>query len=268
MYTDGSLLDNGKAGAGFVIPALKKERSFYIGEGHSVFTAELVAILMALRYIAGLPMTLFCILFCIDSRSVLSALQSSKSTTRCDLIAEILYLVHFISQIGTGITFCWVPAHCGIHSNEWADKVAKKGANQDRSSVDVTIPFSVKEGYSILEKSLFQITKVNYDGDDPAVRCKLNSFLNRESRVVSSLCYRLKLNALYCKHIDDVRCPCGERLLSKHILVHCPFTTEYLAKDLPSSRFSENDFSDIINDSALLLKIAKSLMNSPLGPFL
>ena len=47
-YTDGSVLDNTQSGAVFIILAPKVEKSYYIGEHYSVFTAELVAILLAL----------------------------------------------------------------------------------------------------------------------------------------------------------------------------------------------------------------------------
>ena len=38
-------------GAGFVLPDLKVQKSFYLGKGFSVFTSELYAILMALNCI-------------------------------------------------------------------------------------------------------------------------------------------------------------------------------------------------------------------------
>ena len=48
VYTDGSILEDGSAGSAFVIPSLKTEKSYHLGKGHSIFAAELVAILMAL----------------------------------------------------------------------------------------------------------------------------------------------------------------------------------------------------------------------------
>ena len=49
VFTDGSVLDNGQAGAGFVIPYLKKEHAYFLGRGYSVFTVELSD-----RYLNGL----------------------------------------------------------------------------------------------------------------------------------------------------------------------------------------------------------------------
>ena len=51
IFTDGSVLDSLDSGAGFIIPDLKVQKSFYLGKGFSIFTSELYAILMALNYI-------------------------------------------------------------------------------------------------------------------------------------------------------------------------------------------------------------------------
>ena len=37
-FTDGSVLDSLDSGAGFVIPELKVQKSFYLGKGFSIFT--------------------------------------------------------------------------------------------------------------------------------------------------------------------------------------------------------------------------------------
>ena len=41
-------------GAGFVIPDLNVQKSFYLGKRFSIFTSELYAILMALNYICSI----------------------------------------------------------------------------------------------------------------------------------------------------------------------------------------------------------------------
>ena len=45
IFTDGSVLDSLDSGAGFIIPELKVQKSFYLGKGFSIFTSELYAIL-------------------------------------------------------------------------------------------------------------------------------------------------------------------------------------------------------------------------------
>ena len=56
IFTDGSVLDSLDSGAGFVIPDLKVQKSFYLGKGFSIFTSELYAILMALNYICNIQL--------------------------------------------------------------------------------------------------------------------------------------------------------------------------------------------------------------------
>ena len=46
IYAYGSVLENEQADAGFVIPETKTEKSFYLGNGRSIFTAQLVALFM------------------------------------------------------------------------------------------------------------------------------------------------------------------------------------------------------------------------------
>ena len=82
VYTDGSLLNNKEAGSAFIIPSIKVEKTFYIGKYKSIFTAELIAILMALYYLVDFPKVIFQILFCVDSKSALHALANSKSVER------------------------------------------------------------------------------------------------------------------------------------------------------------------------------------------
>ena len=94
IYTDGSVLENEQAGAGFVIPEFKTEKGFYLGKGRSLFTAELVALLVAASYIFNLLMALFNILFCVDSKAVLYSLNSTDSKERSDIIYEIKHFVH------------------------------------------------------------------------------------------------------------------------------------------------------------------------------
>ena len=51
VYTDGSVSDKKEAGAGFTIPYLGINKSIYLGKDYSVFSAELVAIQMALHFL-------------------------------------------------------------------------------------------------------------------------------------------------------------------------------------------------------------------------
>ena len=137
IYTDGSVLDNKSSGAAFVIPSLNVEKKYYLGKNYSIFTAELIAILMALQYIQNLNVTPYKILFCVDSQSVLQSLKSIKQKIRTEIIIEIKHLIHIFCIKGIQINFCWVPSHCNIFSNEKADLAANKAAQNDTNSISV-----------------------------------------------------------------------------------------------------------------------------------
>ena len=81
IFTDGSVLDSLDNGAGFVIPELKIQKSFYLGKVFSIFTSELYAVLMALNYICNFQLAILDFFICVDSRSVLYALKDWKTGT-------------------------------------------------------------------------------------------------------------------------------------------------------------------------------------------
>ena len=80
-------------GAEFVIPHFKTENAFHIGKGYSIFTAELCAILMVLSYFVDLPCMFLSILFCVDSKATLLALNDDDNKFRSDIIFHIKYMI-------------------------------------------------------------------------------------------------------------------------------------------------------------------------------
>ena len=103
---------------------LNSQQSYYIWKNYSVFTAELVAILMALYYILNLPISSVQILVCVDSKSVLNALESLNMRVRAEIVIEISHIIHFLAVKGTIIDFCWIPSRCEIFHNELVDRAA------------------------------------------------------------------------------------------------------------------------------------------------
>ena len=73
------------------------------------------------------------VLICVDSKSVLYALQNWDYKMRRDIIYEVKYLIHCIMFKGIGTEFCWAPSHCDLYWNEISDKLAKQGALQNMS---------------------------------------------------------------------------------------------------------------------------------------
>ena len=68
MVTDGSVLDPLDSRAGFVIPDLKVQKSFYLGNGFSIFTPKLYAILVTLNYSCNIQLAMFNFLVWIENQ--------------------------------------------------------------------------------------------------------------------------------------------------------------------------------------------------------
>ena len=82
---DGSVLDSLDSGAGFVIPNLKVQKSFYLVKVFFISTSELYAILMALNYICNIQLAIYNFVICVDSKSVLCALKNRNCKMRGDI---------------------------------------------------------------------------------------------------------------------------------------------------------------------------------------
>ena len=92
IFTDGSVMEDGAAGAAFVIPEFNSLTHTYSLPAVSVFTAELLAISMALQLISAIPVTPFAIVICSDSKAALAAIKSDSQNAREDLVREIRQL--------------------------------------------------------------------------------------------------------------------------------------------------------------------------------
>lgn len=118
VYTDGSKSCD-TTGASVVFP--NASYAVPLSQWASNFTAELTAILVALHVILTFDNASS---FTIYSDS-LSSLQAIKDIHRPHPILSSIrsYLVRLHSK-HKHISFCWVPAHCGIPGNERADRLA------------------------------------------------------------------------------------------------------------------------------------------------
>ena len=131
VYTDGSVTTEG-VGAAFVVPQLSSLTRKYHLPHVSIFTAELVAILMALNFFNDLcqpPMAVSVFLFFFsDSLSALQAIKYNSQSSREDVVKEIVVVCHQFITRGTDIVLQWVPSHVGVPGNESADRAAKQAA--------------------------------------------------------------------------------------------------------------------------------------------
>ena len=67
--------------------------------------------------------------------------------------ADIKLFLHNLFTKGFKIVFCWIPSHCLIMGNEWADRAARQGTNNSTNSTHIHIPLSVNEIYSQLHSA-------------------------------------------------------------------------------------------------------------------
>lgn len=270
VYTDGSLID-GHAGAAYVIPGLKAEKSYYIGKHKSIFTAELTAIIMALEFLNKYPGDLHKVVLCVDSKSVLTSIKNVKLNIRPEMVFEIVNLVHLLSNRHIEITFFWVPSHCGLYYNEKVDILAKKGAKRHLDSHFLDIFKSIHECYSLIEKeqsSKFQLLEKENGsfGLHKAIitisgilkECDNNIF--RRRKVLSLMC-RWKLNCFKTRYVQNVYCICGHNISPDHIS-SCSSMESFLPKRI------EQPFLEFEYSAKETYNFFLQLLESPIGKYL
>ena len=275
IFTDGSVLDNKNVGAAFVIPALRIEKFFFLGNNLSIFTAELTAVMTALECLLEFSNTISKAVIFVDSKSVLSTLDSFNTKGRPDLVFEIYNLLYHLSMKNTVIEFCWVPSHCNIHGNEMADRAAKKGATKSNNFISLPILPSVDESYRRLEKTSSGKNPYNNIVDIKPftqileiMKKNLYGLPLYQSRQLTSLTFRLKLNSFKTRFSKNVICSCGERITQEHILFSCPVMKLFLPGSFTSVYISEEFLPNLLQDFSVLMDIAETLIHSPLGRLL
>lgn len=118
----------------------------------AVYTVELYAILMAVRWIEQVQPCK--ILICSDSLSAIQSIGSGASHRRPDLVYEILLLLSQVTRKGSDVTLLWVPAHIGVLGNEKVDKLAKEAVKKE--NIEVNLQLSKSEGRHIVWKKINQ----------------------------------------------------------------------------------------------------------------
>ena len=155
FFLDGSVLEDGSAGAAFAIPEFHSLRKSFSLPPVSVFTAELTAILMALQHISEVRTPSCAIVICSDSRSALSSIRSDSTSAQEDLVLEIGTVAHQLITRGTEVRFQWVPAHVCLSGNEMADRAAKRGARRLESQT-LELKLGLADIYSKLSRRVWR----------------------------------------------------------------------------------------------------------------
>jgi ribonuclease HI/endonuclease/exonuclease/phosphatase family metal-dependent hydrolase len=130
LYTDGSKIGKDVGAAVF---SHSHTAQLHLAFYSSIFCAELVALLKALRMITESEKSEFVV--CTDSCSALQALQHLYSNN--PLVREISEIRQRIHLQGKELRFIYSPSHIGIRGNDEADTLAKMAA------ADVDSPLAV-----------------------------------------------------------------------------------------------------------------------------
>ena len=144
IYTDGSKT---KEGVGYAIVYDNTFESRRISNEASIFTAELLGILHALKKVYQIKQKSFVIVS--DSRSALMAIERFNSSH--SIVIEIQEWYHLIVMQQKLVKFCWVPSHVGVAMNETADNKAKMAINERQIS-NRTLPYS--DYFTVIDKAI------------------------------------------------------------------------------------------------------------------
>lgn len=163
IFTDGSKdPDTGRAGAAVYIPASESYIKKRISDNVSVYTTELIAILMALQWIEEKETNNTVI--ASDSLSALMSIKSGKSLFRSNIINDIFLMLYRMELKGLSTCFLWVPAHVGVEGNEQVDMLAK--GSLKNKHVDLRTPLNKEEAKSIIRKYAQSVWQGYWDNSE------------------------------------------------------------------------------------------------------
>ena len=228
IYTDGSKSDDAVGAASVSGKDFKKVFRSSLPSCSSIFSAEMKALLLALKMVYQSKGNKFLILS--DSLSSLMAIQERKLDH--PFLIDFMEGYSVLRQDGKEIALAWVPSHVGIRGNTKADEAAKE-------ALALEVPENQKTKFSDLKEGTLKYIKQKWQAEwDEEVNNKLFKLqpdrtkpLPRgcKSRKEESVLSRLHIghsfftNAYLLKEGEDqpVCIGCDEPLTIEHILVKC-----------------------------------------------
>lgn len=221
IFTDGS-----KAGERVASAATAEGHMFVrrLPDRSSIFSAELIAISLALSYISKSNNTRFIIFS--DSLSSLQAF--SNFDFKNPLLNEIINL--FLTLRGKTIIMAWIPSHIGIKGNEEVDQLAKSALDLPPGNISVphtdfkgTIKSFIKNKWQLFwdQQNFNKLHSLKPILGEWAPSCRSS---RREEMVLA----RIRIGHTHLTHsfllkgepVPDCT-TCQEPLTVEHILLHC-----------------------------------------------
>jgi ribonuclease HI/exonuclease III len=267
IYTDGSKGPKG-TGAAFWAEQFQHERKFYLGNT-SVFTAELVAILMALNFIQTKGNVGKWVIL-TDSKSVADALLHKGGEAREQLIRSAVTLIQRLKQNGIELEIQWVPAHVGIPGNNKADKLARQAA-QNQGAIHITIPSDSNDYINNFRKKAWDkwkdrfalVAKKRKPVDDrPPTKGLIN--LGTHPVGIRKTMRKMRCGVWKTKYLD-LNCTCGKKMSLQHAVAECPHTP---LKGTRPKTIGEVAREHPDRGWEWLREVAEALRASPMGPYL
>ena len=222
MYTDGSKQDHK---VGFALATAHLEYSRRLPDNLSIFTAEAVALLTAVKVCKRQKLSN--VVICSDSKSVLQALSNVSNPTH--------YVVSRIQDFipkRQDISFLWIPGHAAITGNEKADSLAKQALSLPEP---INMKYPVGDCKSILQHHMQQLRQQTWDETGPphmhSIKPRLGFWASskqntrqKEAALTRLRTGRTRLNAPWLEtHQYNICAFCNNNTVPtvKHILLEC-----------------------------------------------
>lgn len=153
FYTDGSKTAAGSyVGLAVASPQLNLSFQFRLPSFASIFTAESLAIQIALEHILSsrIPNS---IIF-TDALSVLQAISQTSDFIPSSVTAifKIKKIILDLSALNCQVTLAWIPSHLGIPGNELVDSLAKEASAKGTS---LTCPLPSSDLFPLADSLVF-----------------------------------------------------------------------------------------------------------------
>ena len=222
IYTDGSK-DGTKVGCASVSEL--HTNKMRLPDNSSIYSAEVLAISLALRFISSCARKDFMIFS--DSLSVLQSLH--KRDTSNPLVQKLLLQHHALSS-RKNITFCWLPSHVGIQGNEEADSVAKSSLEMQPSIIKLPYtdfkPLVNSYVHNKWQSSWNNAVNNKLHALKPVIGESTRAYRSvRREEVVLARCRightRVTHSFLLCREDPPECVACQEPYTVKHILIDC-----------------------------------------------
>lgn len=268
IYTDASKKGR-RVGVAVNVPKLMVKKKARISDQLSIYTGELMAILLGVQIIKERKIKNAVI--CSDSYSAIVSIYNQKSESRPDLIMEILQNLFELKQIKIEVQFMWVPAHVGIKGNEEADKLAKQVVDEDR--VEIELSHSLKEIKSVIKEEMIKKWQQYWDNESKgrhlyAIQKKVGKGRKRgRNRREESIITRLRVGHtglnktlhLISKHPTGLCEKCGQSETVEHVFINCNGYDE--EREVLREELWKNEGKELTLKNILDLDIGNSMVN-------